>query len=221
MNSQNDALTPPNRLALAYAKGPSRAFLELLLIHDVRLAGIVSNGKEPLIGQIRLAWWRDAIAKPAAQRPLGEPLLAQLTALDGTPVGGKAQAAMLQLVDAWGVLLAHEIWTTDVLQSYALAKAKAVFFGFADVAGSNNLGAISIGKAGEYWALASLLQHCQTALQYDAVTAALAAPHPKYTLSWAMRPLSILAFAARQDQINGQGNNRQGLRLIFNALTGW
>ena len=219
MNSQNTALTPPSRLALVYAKDQSRVFLELLLTHDVRLAGIISNIKEPLIGQMRMAWWRDVISKPAAQRPKGEPLLAQLTALGETAIGGKTQAAMLQLVDAWDVLLTDAIWTPDVLQSHARSKAEAIFAGFADVMDVDPC-ATSMLQAGEYWALAGLLRHCQTAQQYDAVTAALAAQPARCSLRRELRPLAILAFAARQEQAAGQGNLRQGLRLIFNALTG-
>ena len=220
MNSQNTALTPPSRLALAYAKGKSRAFLELLLTHDLRLAAIISNIKEPLIGQMRMAWWRDVIAKPAAQRPKGEPLLAQLTALGETTIGGIAQRAMLQLVDAWDVLLTDAIWTPEVLRHHAQFKAEAVFAGFADVMGLAEPSMTRITQAGEYWALAGLLRHCQTAPQYDAVTAALAAQPARCSLRRELRPLAILAFAARQEQAAGQGNLRQGLRLIFSALTG-
>ena len=221
MNLQHDALSPPSRLALAYAKGPVRPFLELLLNLDNRLAAIVGNGKEPLIGQMRMAWWRDVITKTAEQRPQGDPLLARLTALDGTAIGDAVQAAMLKLVEAWDMLLANAAWTPDVLHAHAHAKAKAIFGGFADIMGVEVPDAAACIHAGEYWAYSGLLQHCQTAAQYDAVSAALVAQVAPHRLRRKMRPLAILAFAAQQEQDVQAGNLRQGLRLIFNALTGW
>jgi 15-cis-phytoene synthase len=221
MNLQHDALSPPSRLALAYAKGPACPFLELVLTLDNKLAAIVGNGKEPLIGQMRMAWWSDVITKPAEQRPQGEPLLARLTALDATPIGDAVQAAMLQLVEAWDMLLANAAWTPDVLHAHAQAKAKAIFGGYAGIMGVGEPDAKACRDAGEYWAYSGLLQHCQTAAQYDAVSAALVAQAAPHRLRRDMRPLAILAFAARQEQDPQAGNLRQGLRLIFNALTGW
>ncbi len=225
MSLTNDSLKPPQSLALAYAKHDSRTFLELLLRFDVKLGSIIRNGKEPLIGQMRLAWWCDAIAKPAASRPSGEPILAALTNMGNTPIAEQTAEAMLQLVDAWGEMLAQEIWSDEVLDRHAQAKAVAVFCGFAGVITPGGFDQVAIRSAGEYWAIASLTHCCQNAAQYDAVNARLAAMTPHTRLPSALRPLSILAFAAKQDQAAqsrsmGQGNALRGLRLIFNALTG-
>lgn len=48
-----------------------------------RLTGLLRDAREPLIGQIKLAWWRDMMAMLAsdpAALPKGEPLLAELQA---------------------------------------------------------------------------------------------------------------------------------------------
>ena len=45
--------------------------------------------------QLRLAWWRDRLAEPAAIWPRGEPLLALLAAWDSD------RAALSGLVDGW------------------------------------------------------------------------------------------------------------------------
>jgi 15-cis-phytoene synthase len=220
MIPMNDSLKPPQTLALAYARHDSRMFLELLLRFDVKLGSIIRNGKEPLIGQMRLAWWRDAIAKPAAMRPSGEPLLAVLTNIEDAPLAEKAAQAMQQLADSWGELLAQEIWTKDVLDRHVQARAAAVFCGFADVTTQGAYDKTAVCRSGEYWATASLTQYCQNAEQHNAVTARLKAMTPRTRLPSVLRPLTILAFAAMQDQTIEQRNARQGLRLIFNALTG-
>jgi phytoene synthase len=209
-------LTPPKRLALAYAKGHLRNVLTLLLNHDVRLAQIVGNVKEPLIGQMRLAWWRDVIAKPAGQRPTGEPMLAELAKLEGTVADPRLACAMLKLVDAWGELLADDEWSPEVIQRHTRAKACAIFATFAELAGADRAAMNQVLKVGEHWALAELLPYCQTAKQHDAVVAQLDAGEPVYRLPSTLRPLTILAFAAQQRRQNAA----QGLRLIFNALTG-
>jgi len=53
-----DSLGPLNRLALAYAPQSTRLPLLALLALDMRLAGIVRNSREPMLAQLRLAWWR-------------------------------------------------------------------------------------------------------------------------------------------------------------------
>jgi phytoene synthase len=210
------AFTPPKRLALTYAKGHSRDVLTLLLNHDVRLAQIVGNIKEPLIGQMRLAWWRDVISKPTGERPTGEPMLAELAKLEGTVADPGLACAMLKLVDAWGELLVDDDWSPELIRRHTQAKACAIFATFAELAGTDLPAMKQVLTVGEHWALAELLPYCQTPKQHDSVVSLLDAGEPVYRLPSTLRPLTILAFAAQQ---RGQ-NAAQGLRLIFNALTG-
>jgi 15-cis-phytoene synthase len=210
------ALNPPKRLALTYAKRHLRDVLALLLNHDVRLAQIVGNVKEPLIGQMRLAWWRDVMSKPAGERPTGEPMLAELASLEEQGADARLACAMLKLVDAWGELLADDEWSPEAIQRHTQAKAAAIFATFAALTGADPAGADQVLTIGERWALAELLQYCQTAKQHDAVVTRLDAGEPVYRLPPTLRPLTILAFAAQQRRQNAA----QGLRLIFNALTG-
>lgn len=88
-------LTPPERLAIAYAPRALRPAWTGLLALDRRLADAAREGREPIMVQLRLAWWRDRLAEPAAQRPKGEPLLALLAAWDDN------RAALGALVDGW------------------------------------------------------------------------------------------------------------------------
>ena len=68
------ALPVERRLALAYAPANSRGLWLGLFALDARLGAVVQAAHEPLLAQIKLAWWRDELAKPLAARALGEPL---------------------------------------------------------------------------------------------------------------------------------------------------
>lgn len=70
-----------------------------------RLTKLLLDAREPLIGQIKLAWWRDMaalVASDPAALPKGEPLLAELQA---TWAG---QGGLDALVDAAEALLLAE-----------------------------------------------------------------------------------------------------------------
>lgn len=62
---------------------------------DHRLADAARAGRDPLMVQLRLAWWRDRFDQPASAWPAGEPLLALLNAWDNE------RAALGALVDGW------------------------------------------------------------------------------------------------------------------------
>src|SRR5690349_15922803 len=88
-------LSPPLRLAIAYAPRPARAAWTALLVLDQRLRRAALGASEPLLGQVRLAWWRDRFRSPASEWPEGEPLLAALAGFD------RERVALEALVDGW------------------------------------------------------------------------------------------------------------------------
>lgn len=93
------ALPVEQRLALSYAPRRGRAVSLAVLALDTRLARTALGGKEPVLAQLRLAWWRDRFKADPALWPEGEPLLALLrdSGLRVAPLGN--------LVDAWEQLL--------------------------------------------------------------------------------------------------------------------
>ncbi|MCY1671759.1 hypothetical protein OVA07_12180 [Novosphingobium sp. SL115] len=97
-----DMLDPPQRIALAYAPKRVRPVWEALLLLEQRLADAARPGRDPIMIQFRLAWWRDRLAEPAGQRPKGEPLLARLAAWDGQT------AALTALVNGWEAKIVGE-----------------------------------------------------------------------------------------------------------------
>lgn len=82
-----------------------RAAMTALWGLAARLTRLLIDAREPLIGQIKLAWWRDMaamIASDPAALPKGEPLLAELQA---TWAG---QGGLDALVDAGEAMLLAE-----------------------------------------------------------------------------------------------------------------
>lgn len=72
---------------------------------SARLTRLLAEAREPLIGQIKLAWWRDMMTMLATDPdalPKGEPLLAELAATWG------GQAGLDALVDAAEAMLLAE-----------------------------------------------------------------------------------------------------------------
>jgi 15-cis-phytoene synthase len=197
MDHTQDDLLPPQRLAIAYAPKQVRAQFALLLRFDVRLAGIIENAREPLIAQIKLAWWRDAIMASVSARPKGEPLLSDLFALDDPAL---TQGAA-ELVNAWELLVEREQWPAETTLSFAQIRGRAIFGAYSRLCDQPELPAM----LGQQWAADDLRQRFG-----DRVMAMQRAdlPLPKNRI---IRPLTILALSVR---------GVSGPRLIWHALTG-
>jgi 15-cis-phytoene synthase len=110
------SLSPEVRLALAYAPSRMRPLQLGAFALDARLAGIVTSAREPILAQLKLAWWRDRLMQTPEQRPQGEPVLAALAEWQGDT------APLLALLDGWEAMLDHDDREAGVLR---LAEARA------------------------------------------------------------------------------------------------
>ncbi len=198
VSDQNLALKPPERLVLAYARADFRAGLGLLIAFDGRLADIVGNGREPMISQMKIAWWNDVLAKDAAHRPKGEPMLAVLNDIDSEQV----VPSMQLLLDAWGLLAAHEHWNDDILSRFAHGRSQAIFATYAKWVGCDE----NVDQFGDHWAMADLRYRFG-----DRVMGASLPTIAEWKTSRALRPLSILAMAVTKPT---------GIQMLWHALTG-
>ena len=199
MNGIASQLPPPANLAVAYTPIEFRPALTLLLQLDARLADIVRNAREPMIAQIKLAWWRDAFAAEPALRPKGEPLLQALGACgDVFP-----PSALEDLVSAWELLLGEGEWAAQDVEKHAALRGRALFGSYA----------VWIGQAFDVSALSH--QWARDALRLEFPSKFVAVdnqPLPALPKGRKLRPLSILAMSVRKVT---------GFRLIGHALTGW
>lgn len=175
-----DTLPPHWRLALAYAPAATRDRWLTLLALDVRLGSIVRGAREPMLAQMKLAWWRDRLAQQAAEWPKGEPLLAALACWqDGHGV-------LAGLVDGWEALLGEAPLGEAALLALAEGRVAAVAA----------LGGDAVMARG--WALADVAAHLGHPDE-RAVLERLIAEHDwrGRRVPRAQRPLAILHGIAR------------------------
>ncbi len=184
-----DTLPARHRLALAYAPRAARADWLALLAFDARLGAIVRQAREPLLGQMRLAWWRDRLGEDPGQWPAGEPLLVALRRW-------RAEFAVLSaLVDGWEQLLGEAPLPSTAFARLADARA-ASFAALACRLGHGDASA-AVSAAGREWALADLLANLSAPAERGAVEA-LIQRRGGATLPRAMRPLAVLRALARR-----------------------
>ncbi len=114
-----EGLAPELRLALAYTPATMRAPLATFFALDQRLARIVSAATEPMLAQMRLAWWRDMLAKPVEERPTGDAVLDAI----GEHWQGR-EHALTRLVEGWEHLLAEPPLPREAALAFAAARAE-------------------------------------------------------------------------------------------------
>ena len=110
-------------LALAYTPQSVRERLRAYFAFDQRLARIVSATSEPMLGQMRLAWWRDELGKPPGERPQGDAVLAALGAhWDGD------HEHLLKCVEGWEALVVAESFDRAVLAHMVEGRSAALAY---------------------------------------------------------------------------------------------
>lgn len=116
-----DNLPPEAELALAWTPPKVREPLSIALQLDQRLARIVARTTEPILGQMRLAWWRDALGIKPGDRPRGDAVLDAI----GAHWAGR-EAALIAMVDGWEVLVTSE--TIGYAEAKAFGNGRGEFF---------------------------------------------------------------------------------------------
>ncbi len=218
-----DALTPPLRLALAYCDPKNRQFFGLLLQFDRRLFDIIFQAREPLVAQMKLAWWRDSLRKPAEQRPKGEPMLADMLAVETAHPDAAIADTMLLLVDAWDILLSHEIWDSNIIQKHIAARAEGLFGGYAKIADAQYYDAAL--KMGAHMADMQIHYNFTDGNFADGLNdPGHSYEKPQERLPRQLRSLSILAWAAYLECVDHKAGQRAGyraaVRLFWHSMTG-
>lgn len=199
-------MPPLARLALAYAPAPARDDWLTLLVLDARLAGIVRSAREPMLAQLRLAWWRDRLNSDPSTWPQGEPLLAALA-----PWGGAA-AGLAALVDGWEALLGDGPLDSDALDAFARGRAAAI------AALAVQLGAEPQDAAASRWALADLALHLGDRAERETALALLGAAPVAGKVPAALRPLAILGGLSERALRKGAGEALSGPGALFAAI---
>lgn len=173
---------PAAKLALGSAVGADALAYRCLFILETRLERAVHEASEPIIAQLKLAWWRDRFADDPANWPKGEPLLEALASW-----GGHA-ASLGRLVDGWEVLASGEALSPADIETFAQGRVSA-WTALSQVVMSavtgEDLRRVSI--AAKASALADLKERGVDVAGYAASSAGRFAPLPRR-----LRPFSVL-----------------------------
>lgn len=212
-------------LALSYASPATRRGLAALLLLDDTLGRILRTTREPLVGQMRLTWWHDALCALDGAPPPAQPVLQALAA--HVVARGVPGAQLATMIDGWEALLEAEAIDGDALERHAEARGRGVFVAARTVLGSAP--ADPAERAGEGWALADVARHMRdAAVARQAAAAAAPAIAAATAVRWsgAGRPLGALAHLARMDlrvpldAPIARGAPRRVARLALFRLTG-
>ncbi len=208
-------------LALTYVPASKRPAVGALWRLDAALGAVLAGGREPLISQIKLAWWRDSLEKLDAEKAPAEPVL-QDVAQHVLPAGVSG-ATLSGLEEGWTLLLSQDPLTPDELDAYAAGRGALLFRHSAVVLGEPL--SSEMERAGEAWALVDLARHSNAD---DGQSAMEAAAGRLRGLRWPsrLRPLGMLAALAARDVERGLGDMEppgappRMLRMLRHRLTG-
>lgn len=202
---------PERQLALAYARSEVRTAIEALWLLDERMGAIVAAAREPMIGQMRLIWWRDALTAlddPGAAVP-AEPLLKRLA--DMRVAHGVSGADLARLEEGWAALLEGEAPDEAAIMAHGRCRGGPLFTMSGAILGATGEG---VDAAGEAWALTDLGHRLRSAHSRSLARADAARRLSGLRIGrWprALRPLGILAVLARRDAaLPAERQRRQG-----------
>lgn len=141
---------PITRLLIAHGPAERRAGDRLIWAFDERLAQIVRATTQPMIGQMRLAWWDEALGDASAARGRGDPLVDAIRAehIAGMP-------GLARMLDGWEALLEDGEPGDDAMAAFAAGRGEGIFGALARVEDPPAW----LAAAGRLWALWDLSGH--------------------------------------------------------------
>lgn len=212
MNDEDpDPLPLPIKLALGYAPGAARPAMQALFALDTRLGKLVGQSREPMLAQIRLAWWRDRLGDPVAARPQGDRVL---DALGGHWAGH--EAALVALVDGWEHLLAEPPLPRSSIEGFAAGRAES-WAGLARVLRTGDPQAAY--TAGQRWALVDLSARISDPAERETAFAMARENGVRaVSLPRALRPLAVLDGLARRAIARGEPSMAEGRRAMLAVM---
>jgi 15-cis-phytoene synthase len=209
-------------LALTHVPVRHRAAIAALWAVDAAMGDVLRTTSDPLLGQIRLAWWRERLEELDEGVVPAEPRLrAVARQLVPQGVSGRdvavLEGAWLRLFDdfPWDIATVEGIWF----------RGRHLFGLAARVLGQPGQ---EIEAAGGLWALVDAARHCSDAasralLVAQAKTLGTALERVKFTAK--LRPLSALAVLAWRDAHPGEpfqpeGTPQRAALMLMHRVTG-
>lgn len=191
---------PEQSLALAYAAGELREAFAVLLQLDRILGRSVALAREPVLGQVRLAWWREQFAALPSVPTGNDPLLGAVHGLTHNhPID---QGDLAALVNGWETLLDEFSPSDSQLIAHARGRGGAIFRLASAISASPVTEETE--RAGTLWALADLARHCSDRdMAGRALAFATEYIGSARLLPRALRPFAILTRFAERDAAAG------------------
>lgn len=213
---------PERALVVAYAPARLRPGLATLWKLDERLGAIVAQAREPMVGEIRLAWWREALEALDTSPAPAEPLLQEVARTLMPAISGTELAA---IEEGWAALLAGPIPDEQAMLRHGQLRGGRLFALAARLLTGAESGQAVI--AGEGWALADLgsrLSDARAASTARGMAADRLAELAGYRWPVPLRPLGALAVLARRDAAavgpRCQASPGRVARLLLHRLSG-
>jgi len=206
-----DTLPALQRVALAYAPRAARLQTLALFALDARLASLVRHASEPMLAQLRLAWWRETLAGDPAHWPKGEPLLAALSSWEGQ------LSALSGLVDGWEAMTEHAPLPQDAINELAGARG-AAFAALARLVGADDEAELA-ARRGQAWAhadIASRLTHPEE--KRSAMARVAEQEWQAGGLPRRLRPLAVLHGLAARSAKRGEDLEQSGPFALVSAI---
>jgi 15-cis-phytoene synthase len=209
-------------LALSYVPRPQRFHLADLFALDAALGNVVRTTREPMVGRIRLAWWRERLQELDRGIVPAEPTLqAAATLISKSSLTG---SMLSELVDGWEFLLADFPWPGDTID--AVAEHGATLFALAATA----VGAEADDQArtaGSLWILVDVAKHCSDAQSRSRLIESARGRLDDFrgTSQASLRPLTMLGLLAKRDlerwpEIEPEATPGRAWAMIRHKLTG-
>lgn len=145
----DESLPLESQIAIAYCPPATRARFANTLALDYRLSQIVARTSEPMLGQMRIAWWRDMLGQPPTARPKGDAVLDAVS-----QIWGGETAPLIAMVDGWEQILAQPPLPQDAALAFAQGRADAVLC--ATLCDPQSANYSPARAAAQVWALADL-----------------------------------------------------------------
>ncbi|MEO9129889.1 MAG: squalene/phytoene synthase family protein [Sphingomonas sp.] len=216
---------PEFGLAMRYVSFDALPSLVALFALDSAIAGILRTTREPMVGQMRLTWWHEALTRLDSAPPPAEPVL-QALAQDVVPLGISG-ARLAGMIEGWEEILDGETLVDAAITGHADARGGALFAMAGEMLGARDTDPVV--QAGRGWALADLGRHLSDQAIAERVLGLAAAPLTEAgQVRWsrAARPLGALAQIARMnlavplDRPLPIGAPRRVGRLLLHRLWG-
>ncbi|WP_347091638.1 squalene/phytoene synthase family protein [Sphingomonas parapaucimobilis] len=219
-SSAIEAVMREQALAVGYAPATARDGFAALLDLDHQLASILQSTTEPMIGQMRLTWWYEALEKLDREPVPAHPVLQRLA--ECVLPGGVRGADLAPMIEGWEVLLDDgEPLDEERIARHVEARGGVLFASVGRLLGLSGMAPLGAG-----WARADLARHVSddaTRVRIGAAAladldAVLAPKSPK-----SVRGLSGLAVLARESLRHPDrlpGHPMRAARLAWHGLTG-